>query len=216
MKSHRIPLLLSLLFLAINMPAQDFKVIKETDDYILKECDSVFFRNNGIFIYKEFKLDTTGKFKTDGSILRLPLYNNKYAEFKDTVIEFFNHGEGEFKFYGENNSHEYYLVEGNYTNPGFYLINKKNGDIDTLPDFPHFSPSGSCYCLCYDPMWEGGVNVIFKNLKTDKEVNIDFNNPSPCCVMWINDSSFMFAWFHRFGITKIDNISKYYLVQIKK
>jgi hypothetical protein len=69
-------LFLSLNLLVLNGNAQDFKVIEETRDYILKECDSGYYYTYGLPMKDDFVIDTTVIHKKKKQC-KLPLNNGK-------------------------------------------------------------------------------------------------------------------------------------------
>ncbi len=209
MKSHRIFLLLALLFVAINLPAQNLKVIKETDDYILKECDSVFYYTHGMEPKDDFVLDTTKIHKVNG-VLKLPLDNGKEVVFRDHE----SLDEGPFIYYnykGENKKAGHYLIDESLPDLYYgYLVNTKTGTIDTIEKEPTYSPKYKSYAYCVVHI--GYVlqgYLIFKNIKSDNETRIELNHELPYMLNWINEKSFV---FYTYDGTK----RKYYLVQIKQ
>ena len=82
MKPLRYILFLSLLQSASIANAQDFKVIKDTTDYILKEVDSIYYYTHGIEPKNDFVIDTTKIHKVKG-VIRLPIDNGKEVVFRD-------------------------------------------------------------------------------------------------------------------------------------
>jgi hypothetical protein len=212
----RFLLLFSLLHLAIFVPAQNFKVIKETDDYILKECDSVFYYSHGIEPKDDFVLDTTKIHKVNG-VLKLPLDNGKKVELKDSLsIQYWQE-----KVYKSKNY--YFVNEGAYfINTKRYLVDKKNCNIEYVENIPIISPNSKYYGYCFINTNSAVSGVIFKNLLTN-EITIDSLgymvamevNPSPI-FKWINDNSFMYYTYWAKDIKFEFLPRKYYLVEIKK
>ena len=101
-------LLLLFLLLAFIVNGQNFKVIKENDDYILKEVDSVYYFTHGIEWKDNFVLDSLVVHKMN-NLFKMPLDNGKVVELKD-------------KFSKEQGNIEFYHYNSDNKNSGFYLI----------------------------------------------------------------------------------------------
>ncbi len=216
MKSYTISLLLSLLFVAINLPAQDFKVIEETKDYILKVADSGYYYAHGLPPKDDFVLDTTKIHKVNG-VLKLPLDNGKEVVFRDTV-DSLNYNYAEYKFKGISKKLAFYLITQHSTYLGTDLIVHVNtGKIDTMVSSQSkliYSPSFIYYCN-YLLSWQnppGGI-IIIKNIKTPKkEISISLPGYYFDEIKWNDDKSFVclgIYWDYKPPI-------KYYLIQIKQ
>ena len=209
-------LLLLFLLLAYIVNGQDFKVIKETDDYILKEVDSGYYYNHEIKAKNNFVFDTTNIHKVDG-VLRLPLDNGKEVVFKDTMdmthLDIRN-----YKLIENNNKLNSYMIEGDFYERGaYYLINKKTGLIDTLYGKPIYSPSNKFYGYTFAYKIETFISEVrFKNIISNKKNIITFDYELPYKLKWIDDNTFIF--YTNYWNTPAYKIlyNKYYLVEIKK
>src|ERR1035438_5599323 len=108
--------------------AQDFKVIKDTKDYILKEVDSVYYYTHGIEPKNDFVIDTTKIHKVNG-VLKLPLDNGQIFKLKDII----NKKNSNFSFYnyiGYNSRLNIYLAWEQiprYDEGIWFIIHKTNG-----------------------------------------------------------------------------------------
>jgi hypothetical protein len=208
-------LFLSLFLLWNNTHSQDFKVIGETKDYILKECDSVYYYSHGLPPKDDFVLDTAINNHKNG-ILKLALNNGKYIEFGDTLtLEHL----GEIltcNYYGLNKINGCYLVGIYYCCMDFraYLINNSYGYIDTLENLPSFSPSNE-RCINnfveYKPYEEG---IVLRDIKTKNIFRVILNNKyEKVCRAWI---TYQYKWINNESVLiKTSPFNKYYLVQIK-
>ncbi len=199
--------------------AQQLKVIKDTVDYKLMEVDSGYFYSHGIEKKNDFILDTSIIKKKNG-ILRLPLLNGKFKEFKDSLmLDTFNWDKKEYVYSGENKRLKCYLVIGNYwESSGYFLIDKNNGEKDFLNNMPNYSPSYIYYGYCFfyhmdDPM--KGV-VIVENLKTKKIIRLFLDKQDPTHFKWIDDYKFLFKTDVIGGEEYKETKDKYFLVEIKK
>ena len=215
MKPLQILFLLTLLQSAFITNAQDFKIIKDTDGYILKEVDSVYYYTHGIEPKNDFIIDTNKIHKVNG-VLKLPLDNGTWLRYRDTLD--FSEGRERYEYEGFNKKINCYLVN----NEGWewwyeYLISKATGQIDTIGYHPIYSPSYK-FCGYFLNMYNLGSfgNVAFKNINSKKEIKINFEKELPNGIKWIDDNSFLFysdLWNN--DSNKV-LYKKYYLVQIKK
>ena len=234
---HRFLVIFSLLHLVILVPAQNFKVIKETDDYILKECDSGFYNHHGIeakrqlLIGEEIKVNSCERILKKNNVLKLKMENGKTIKFKDHNMrwryphyEHYSFIEDNLWDYGENKRDGYYLIKyciNSNISMNYLLINKKNGMIDTIEGGrPFFSPNGKVYSYCYeDP--SKIFYIKFKNLGTNKISSFEIGNQMPidkCSISifkWIDDYSFL-IYSLQYGRITPNPLAKYYLVEIKK
>ena len=209
MKPHLPLLLLTLFSVAFGVHAQDFKVIKETKDYILKECDSAYYYTHGLPPKDDFVIDTTKIHKVNG-VLKLPLDNGKEVVFRDENTI--------YSYHGENKKQGYYLLDAmglkhiNF----YYLIDKKNGMIDSLEcNMPIFSPT-IFYAYNIDCYKKIGANLFFKNIKSNKKICLNLAGGAPFGIKWIDDFSFeLYTWNNTNYIYNYPK-DKYYLVQIKQ
>ena len=209
MKPHLPLLAISLLLLTISHQLSAQTVIEETKDYILKECDSVYYYSHGLPPKDDFVLDTTKIHKVNG-VLKLPLDNGKEVVFRDIwnkKIEV-----NEYLYRGINKSLGYYLVEGIIGEwEENYLINTKNGVIDSIQRKPNFSLSGIYFGYCYYFYVTMEANVRFKNIKKNKTCKITLENEGQAGFKWLNDNSFLFISSN----FTLNSKNKYYKVQIK-
>src|ERR1039458_6209663 len=134
MNRMRYFLFLTLNFLALMVNAQDFKVIEETKDYILKECDSVYYYSHGLPPKDDFVIDTTKIHKVNG-VLKLPMDNGKEMVFKDGVADRWENGKYAgpkdlLDEYYSKNLKMYAIIQYESCVP-IYLINQQNNEIDT-------------------------------------------------------------------------------------
>lgn len=193
----------------VNLSAQNFKVIEETKDYILKECDSAYYYSHGLPPKDDFVIDTTKIHKVNG-ILKLPLDNGKEVVFRDTSSI--------YSYHGENKKKGYYLLDGMQRNHKifYYLIDNKNGIIDSLEcNMPLFSPTiFYAYNInCYKTTRE---NLFFKNTKSNMKISLRLDGVNPYGLKWIDDFSFEFYTWNNANYIMNYPIDKYYLVQIKQ
>jgi hypothetical protein len=213
--------------LAFIANAQDFKVIEETKDYILKECDSVYFWNNGLEPKFEFDNGSLNIEKRE-HIYKLPLDNGKLYILKDKGYsekywEYSKPGsrkhEKRYIYYGLNKSTNKYLVSES-TYPfvhKWYLISKGNGKSEKLKDEPRYSPSHLFYAYGYNCINNNNSSEIyFKCIKSNKVCKIKIHREYQENLEWINDYSFMFSEFLFDKIKDIRYSGKYYIVQIKQ
>ncbi len=216
MKSYTISLLLSLLFVAINLPAQDFKVIEETKDYILKVADSGYYYAHGLPPKDDFVLDTTKIHKVNG-VLKLPLDNGKEVVFRDTY-DTNDYADFGYTYKGFNKKANCYLVLGLHKIDfiKYLLVYKTNGNIDTCRMNPVYSPKVKNYGYFIIEEYPEGGNIIFKNLKTQKTVKIKINKEFPVDFRWIDNKKFVFYTCHWNDPHKHIKLREYYLVQIKQ
>jgi len=192
------------------------KVIKDTNDYILKEVDSVYYYTYGNEPKNDFALDTIKIHKENG-VLKLPLINGKLITFIDSLKPIDDLHMCWYDYNGENGKLNYYLVSGHFYEWDFtYLINKRNGKIDTLETTPIFSPSDLFYGYAYSNELTWNNNVTFKNLKTNKTNKIILENELPQEFKWIDDYHFLFYTILYDKKTESFSVLKYYLVGIKK
>jgi hypothetical protein len=219
MRITRTLLFLYLIIAATLANAQQFKVLKDTNDYKLMEVDSGYYYSHGVECKKDFILDTTVIKKKNG-VLRLPLLNGNFKEFKDTlVLDTFNFERAVYEYKGENKKFKLYLIIAGLTEFLSYgLIDEKNGDADWIDRMPCFSPNNSYYGYCffnpYSVPMSGGV--FFKEHKTKKQVRINTENKSADNFKWINDYSFLYSSIVSGSYDNGDLMYKYFLVEIKK
>ncbi len=202
--------------MAFNGNAQNFKVIEETKDYILKECDSGYYYSHGLPPKDDFVIDTTKIHKVNG-VLKLPLDNGKEVVFRDEGNEP-NYMIRKNSYGGKNRKWNYFLVNSNFYDEGGFslLINSKNGATDTVFDKPVFSPNAIHYGYDYSSYMGGDIYVCYKNLNQNKAYKILMEDLAPMNIKWLNDYSFIFIGnLPDFMVTKYKH-KKYYLVQIKQ
>ncbi len=205
-----------LFFLAINANAQDFKVIEETKDYILKEVDSAYYYSHGLPPKDDFIIDTT-KIKKVNGVLKLPLDNGKEVVFTNNLdnpdIDY-----QQYMYLGYDKDIKYFLVIQKLVNIRHLLVNQKNGIIDTsLFDSFIFSPSKLFYAyFSAEYITSYFELVFFKNINTGNVIKIKLNNEAYDQILWKDDFSFMFYSKFYDRIIKEWIIKKYYLLQIKQ
>ena len=216
-------LLLTLNFLVLMVNAQELQFIEETKDYILKECDSVYYYSHGLPPKDDFVLDTTKIHKVNG-VLTLPLDNGKEVEVKNTE----SYGKKPSKkfelYFGENKMSGYYLLgesleEGDVCGYGnvYYLVNKRNGKVESVGRYPFFSPTNLFFGFIFlKNYWleKGGIKYI--NLQSKKTSKIRLKKGLPIEFKWLDDRSFLFSTISWIGTKQELTIMKYYLVQIKQ
>jgi hypothetical protein len=215
MKTHLPLLLLTLLGVAFGVHAQNFKVIEDTKDYILKECDSVYYYSHGLPPKDDFVLDTSKIHKVNG-VLKLPLDNGKEVVFKDSIGG--DEERSEIYIYkGYNSKLKNYLIEQcAFRFCNYFIVNKLKGITDTLVSEPVYSPSYINLGYIQGTV-EWGIfgNIGFENLKTHKKCVIHYDDILPYNFKWINDNSFVYytdVYEQPYG-SRPANI--YYLLQIK-
>ncbi len=216
MKTRFTHLLLPLLFLAFNANAQNFKVIEETKDYILKECDSAYYYTHGIEQKDEFEYDTTLIHLNEMVPYVLMDDGKKQAIFEYNCLQKNNPN---FNVrYLVNKRSGYYLysyTDGNKTS--YELINKRNGKSERLEcNKPLFSPDNLFYAYNIDCYKTGGNKVFYKNTKSKGAVGFSFFSGAPMGLKWINNYSFMFWAAPDNRENSYLNLKKYYLVKIKQ
>jgi hypothetical protein len=209
--------------MAFMVNGQDFKVIKETNDYMLKEVDSVYYFTHGIEPKNDFVIDTNVNYWKKGELTL------KFDNGKGLIYTADGHYSEEglkikITYMGCNKILNDYLVFQGYYNQyegrceikTYYLINKSNGEIDELYAQPLFNPSYNYYLFA-------SRNITFKNLKTNVKNNIIFVKDSVSIedevtfyFKWVNDISFEFQSQHWDDELGAVSPTKYYLVQIKK
>ena len=193
MNSLRYFLFFSLNLLAFISNAQDFKVIEETKDYILKECDSVYYYTHGLPPKDDFVIDTTKINKING-VLKLPLDNGKEVVFKNRITERWDSGKYKglgdlLEEYYSKNLNMYAIFQYESCLP-IYLINKQNGDIDTVScKIPIFSPTNLYYfyCACCCKASSNQKNIFFKKVISRKKIGLDFYGSYPDYFNWVDD-----------------------------
>ena len=215
MKSHLVVLFLNL-FLGINsIQAQEFKIIKDTSDYILKEVDSAFYYSHGIKSKGMYGSDTNMIHKTNG-VLTLPLDNGKYIELCDSFNADYYPYVKRFDYYGLYKQAGCYLVEVYMSNnTKYFWIDKSNGEIDTTNDYRYYSPNTNYYVNIRTVKFGNNGFISFVKHRTSLNSIINFNKESPVEIKWLNDQSFIVYSFQypKDGIHKY--LHKYYLVEIK-
>lgn len=222
MITKRLFLLLFLLFMAFIANAQDFKVIKDTTDYVLKEVDSGYFYTYGIKEKYVFDEDYEG-INFENGILKLSIENGKFVEIinKDSINKNrkpYPYNKSNIYVVKSKRLKKYWVTDFYQTFKGHYLINMENGTIDTLDDAPTYSPSFLYYGYCYyqysDPNYR---YVLFKNVNTGVVNKIYWKeeDEEPFRFRWLDDKSFMFD--SNFSNLPKHNFirHKYYLVEIK-
>ena len=219
-----------LLFVAFIADGQEFKVIRDTTDYVLKEVDSGYYYTHGVDAKNDFVIDSNiikkknGKFSLpldNGKLWDLPssFYNRKYSL---TISDF---------YLGENKKIDYYLIKQDAGKLNeYWLVNKKAAKFkskdercEVFHSYPIFSPSNMLYGNVLDYSWnkEGCVevwslqnpDVIFS---TKKWIWIRVPNEYTNSFKWIDDTKFLFSTnLYNREKQKYTN-GKYYLIQIKK
>ncbi len=198
----------TLLFAAINLPAQEFKIIKDTTDYILKEVNMDFYNRYLKEDIINFNRDTPAIKKVKG-VLLLPLDNGKQITLVDSPGAY----NEAYKYFDYNayykKANVYFIMMHSNHGAGMYYVNKYDGKIDTLDNIPYYSPSISYYGYC-DPARGNRTSgyVKFKNLKTGKATKIDMREELTSDFRWVNDQAFVFY-------TDLNSKKRYYLVEIK-
>ena len=223
MKTRFTHLLLPLFFLAINANAQDFKVIEETKDYILKEVDSAYYYTHGIEPKDDYEINSFNDNKK-GNALKLPIENGKFIELRDS-FNYQTYKGWDYYLWPQNGMSKYYLVRkgfGKSERTDLFLINKENGNIDTIDRMPVFSPNILFYCHCHysiDVPYNHYLTV--KNIKENKNYvvrifNSEYNTTElPCKIKWVDNSSFIFNAYILNQRKDKRGVNKYYLFQIK-
>jgi len=212
--------LLHLLLSAFLANAQNFKVIQETDDYILKEIDSAFYYSHGNKPHDDFIIDSSKIYITHNGF-KLPLDNGKFVEFKGEYINEY-YTDPNYHYYGENKQIGYYKVSScKGLTIKFYLVNKKNGEIDTINfEPPVFSPTNKYYLYFYPwRLQTTKAMVIFKNIYTKNQNYLFFDKDMPSFyndLKWINDNSFVFYTDTINKERTNTGILKYCLLEIKE
>ena len=209
-------LFFTLNFLVLMVNAQDFKVIEETKDYILKECDSGYYYSHGLPMKDDFVKDTSLR-KVDDGEWNLPLDNGKEIELIGLSKK---HRSKNKTFYldGYDSLHRNYLLRVQLLEGlEWLLINKVNGKIDTLFGIPIYSPSGlfygsSIFLSNYLPV----KFLIFVNSITNNGIGVYVKDESPFDIKWLNDYSALFYTTWAYTSTNGLHPKKYYLVQIKQ
>jgi len=212
-------LFLSLLLSSLITNAQSFKVIQETDDYILKDIDSAYYWSQGTRPHDDFVIDSSKTYKAN-NVIKLPLDNGKFAEFHEEL----SNGvccEKYFNYYGENKKIGYYKVS---STEGLaiinYFVNKKNGTIDTLIENPEFSPTNQYYVSLYAGWSHTHKSlVLFKNINTNNQSHLFLEHIYPYYynnVKWINNNTFIFRADTDDEKQHKMIAKKYFLLQIKE
>jgi hypothetical protein len=195
--------------------AHNFKVIKDTSNYVLKEIDSAYYSKHGMKEKNLYTVDSSLITKDNG-VLKLKLYNGKIATL---------HGPESFKspedlkfdeYFGYNKKAGYYLFRTTLGEPDiFYLMNDKGEYIEFPLEYPLISPGFKYY---YNGLFArnngiNGVEVI--NFKTKKKINIKTTDEFLHQIKWINDKTFMFYTNHFDQSNGWHPVMTYYLVKIK-
>jgi hypothetical protein len=215
MKTLRYLLLFSLIFMVSIADAQEFKIIKDTTDYVLKEVDSGYYYSHGVEAKNDFVIDTNKIHKVNG-VLKLPLNNGKFVEFRDTLVSKDAYPIFEYLCDMYSIKLDYYLVIrrfGHQHDP--FLVNKSNGIIDSLFGIPIISPNDLYFAYANFNYLPNQIYVGYKDRKRNKFYSINWNGNRPRNIKWINDFSFLFEDLKAVDIREQELIIKYYRVDIK-
>jgi len=195
---------------------QEFKVIEETKDYILKECDSGYYYSHGMKEKNLFKVDSSLLFMENG-LHKLKMGNGKFATLKGP--ESFKSPE-DLKFdeyYGYNKKAGYYLFRTSLGEPDiFYLTDDKNEYIEFAIESPLISPGFKYYYKGLFARYNGMNGIEVVNFKTKKKIQIKTTDEFLHQIKWINDDYFLFYTNHFDQSNGWKHVITYYLVQIKQ
>jgi len=201
---------------------QEFKVIKETNDYILKELDSGYYSTHGIRAKNGFVRDKKKTYKENG-ILRLPLNNGKFLEYRDSILVSTNYPKGICGLEMVDKQHGFYIVDKWYGNNDGYrvLINMDNGKTELINYTPSLSVDSNRYGYIFRTIKSKKWFVKSINLKTNKSITIPLGKDLRCDMgyfnnlKWIDEKTFIYNTAYFDEKKKKDSPFKYYLVEIK-
>ena len=172
--------------------AQQFKVIKDTTDYVLKEVNSDYYSTHGFEASNDFVKDSTVNYKYLG-IVKIPLDNGKFVAFNDTFTYEVRQWISYF-YEGYSAALNCYLIkQGGTDRDHWFLVNKSSGTKEFISDKPNYSPQKIVdgYCVGYNEKASLG-SIKFASFKTGNSTLITVNNKSPYGLKWIDDKSFLF------------------------
>ncbi|MBO9703615.1 MAG: hypothetical protein J7604_25650 [Sporocytophaga sp.] len=158
--------------------------------YIIKNSTENEFLSASKMYRNLFIKDTLKTNKIDG-ILTLPL-KNKVIKLKDFPIAQYESEGLEYKLVGEILSPNKYVVEVSYwEGKDYLLINKANGNVDTIWSIPYISPDNK-RILTISPQWgmEGvpnGVKIFLNKESLIEEYKIIQDMWVPREVAWKNN-----------------------------
>ena len=225
MNALRYLLFLNLWLLAFIGNAQDFKIIEETKDYILKVADSVYYYTHGLPPKDDFVIDTT----LNKDFLGMPYFKLDNGKNFGIAIIYYNCLKqdtiGLKIFYYLNKKFGYYLYADNKNyKDSFLLINRHNGNYEYVKGVPHFSPEGKYYGYNFLNKQTSEMNLCIKKFNKKKSILLNIGNKvtrlfnTGIYIKWIDDYSFLFkSKFEATVYFKDKKIQdKYYLIQIKQ